>query len=130
MTADDQSSRTPPSERSARPVVKLADLILSEGLAGGWRQARLDPPDVSGKAMLLAELNGSWRPVMAFPAPVHRPLVNRLRLMAKLDRTGGLTDREGEIQLAAGGAAHRLRLAVRVEAGGAEVLTITFPVTG
>jgi hypothetical protein len=117
-------------EAAGRPVIKLCNLILGEGLKGGWQEARLVPPDASGKARLLANLNGSWQEVMAFPQPIHAPLVNRLRLMASLDRTGGVTDRRGALRVAANGVIHDLRLAVRLEPGGAEELTITFPARG
>jgi hypothetical protein len=67
---------------------------------------------------------------MTFPAQIHAPLVNRLRVMASLDRTGGLTDRHGALRVAAHGTIHELNLAVRIEPGGAEELTVTFPERG
>src|SRR5205807_10351280 len=71
-------------EAPGRPVLKLLNLILSEGILSGASQVRF----ASGPEKCRVEFyKDSWLDVMTIPAVAARPLLNRVRGMATLGTT-------------------------------------------
>src|SRR2546429_2540925 len=73
-------------EAPGRPVLKLLNLILSEGILSGASQIRF----ASGPEKCRVEFyKDSWLDAMTIPAVAARPLLNRVRVMATLGTSQG-----------------------------------------
>ena len=112
------------SQASVRPVVKLCDLIIAEGLLNGASaiQLRMTPEGCAVRY----EIRGNWRDQMKIPTAAGRPVINRLRVMAALDRTSVPRPHAGEMRCLVNGKEYRLR-AVVSGTGGTEELMIHCP---
>ena len=70
-----------------RPVIKLCNLVLSEALASSATAISLA---LTGKDCTVRyRIDDEWRTVMMIPSAAGAPLINRVRVMAILDRTKG-----------------------------------------
>src|SRR2546428_11880483 len=73
-------------EDPGRPVLKLLNLILSEGILSGASQIRF----ASGPEKCRVEFyKDSWLDGMTIPAVAARPLLNRVRVIATLGTSQG-----------------------------------------
>src|SRR2546429_5023629 len=73
-------------EAPGRPVLKLLNLILSEGILSGASRIRF----ASGPEKCRVEFyKDSWLDAMTIPAIAARPLLNRVRVMATLGTSQG-----------------------------------------
>ena|SRR5690348_4558777 len=87
----------PSSDASQRPVVKLVDLIISEGIVSGASAIRLSLEPQG--CVVSYEVNGAWRQQMKIPSAAGQPVFNRIRVMALLDRTSVPRPHAGEIHV-------------------------------
>lgn len=106
------------SAEEARPTPRLVNLIVLEALKSDAEQVHLH----TGTLAVRYFRTGEWIQVMKVPAAAIGPLINRLRVMAGLDRTKGTTRQEGTLQVVADGAPVVIRAVVQfTEAGDEEV---------
>jgi type II secretory ATPase GspE/PulE/Tfp pilus assembly ATPase PilB-like protein len=68
---------------SVRPVVRLVNLIIEEGLRSKAEQISLKGESEGVGVHYL--ITGEWRRVMVIPAAAGGPMANRLKVMANLD---------------------------------------------
>jgi hypothetical protein len=107
-----------------RPHVRLCHRILSEALAAGFTVVELaTPPGAIPTAR--AQIDGSWKPLMAFPPAVFSMLVEYLRHMASVAPDQRHAD--GTILVRAAGRDASVTLSVRRNDQGADDLVLSFP---
>ena len=100
-----------------RPHIRLCHLILSEALASGFTAVELAATSGSPQ-QARAQIEGAWKPFMAFPVSVYDALVEHFKQMAGADGTI-------LVQLAGRDASVTLR--VRRNAQGSDDLVLSFP---
>src|SRR5437667_11707095 len=82
-------------EAPGRPVLKLLNLLLSEGILSGASQIRF----ASGPEKCRVEFyKDSWLDVMTIPAVAARPLLNRFRAMATVGTSQGPGAKAGHLR--------------------------------
>jgi len=98
-----------PSQDPGRPVVRLLNLILSEGILLGASQIRFasDP-----EKCRVAFYKDSWLDVMALPAIAARPLLDRIRAKVSLETAQGPGSTGGDLRVAGEGRELNLRVTV------------------
>src|SRR5579864_1803434 len=83
-------------DASRQPVVKLCDLVISGALVTGASAIQLlQKPE---GLYVRYQIKGDWRDQMTLPLAAGRPLINRVRVMANLDRTSVPRPHAGEIR--------------------------------
>src|SRR5256884_8204082 len=83
-------------EAPGRPVLKLLNLILSEGILSGASRIRF----ASGPEKCRVEFyKDSWLDAMTIPAIAARPLLNRVRVMATFGTTQGPGTTAGHLRV-------------------------------
>ena len=103
-----------------RPVVRLCNLAIAEGLANGARAIRFQViDDVTGGVDY--EIDGAWRQVMKVPIAALGPLVNRVKVMAAMDISRQAAQ-DGELHVRSKGLLHRFT--VRTENTGMAADTV------
>jgi type IV pilus assembly protein PilB len=89
--------RTAVREAELPPVVKLADLILIEGIKGRASDVHIEPG--TDAVAVRYRIDGILEESFRFPKWVQSALVARLKVMAKLDITERRVPQDGRIQL-------------------------------
>jgi len=107
----------------ARPVPRLVNLIVLEALRSGAQQVHLH----TGTLAVRFFHTGEWIQVMKVPGPALGPLINRLRVMAGLDRTRGNTRQEGGFEVVAEDAPVAIRVVVQFTNAGDEEVYLHLP---
>ena len=82
-------------QRGERPMVALCNLILSEGLAA--KATAISLVSVNEGCIVRFHVGEQCRAVMKIPSLAGPALINRLRVMANLDRTKGHNRQEGTV---------------------------------
>ena len=111
------------SADDARPVPRLVNLIVREAIESGSQQAHMH----TGTLAVRYFRSGEWIQVMKVPAAALGPVINRLRVMAGLDRTKGNTRQEGTFEVVAGGAPVPIRIVVQFTDAGDEEAYLHLP---
>jgi type IV pilus assembly protein PilB len=79
------------------PVVRLADLILVQGIKSGASDVHIEPgPDV---VLVRYRIDGVLEEGFRFPKWVQNPLITRFKVLAKLDITERRVPQDGRIQV-------------------------------
>ncbi len=107
----------------ARPVPRLVNLIILEALNSESHQVHLD----SGTQTIKVLRSGAWTPVMKLPPTAFKPVINRIRVMAGLDRTKGKSRQEGLIAVTTNGEPHTIRVHVQFTEAGQEEVYLYLP---
>src|SRR5260370_3206854 len=71
------------AEASQRPVVRLVDLIISEGILARSSDIHIEPEE--GRGAVRYRLDGVRRQVMKIPRQAGLPLISRIKIMSSLD---------------------------------------------
>jgi hypothetical protein len=92
-TADDAGrllsarvAESPLDRATTRPVIRLVDLIIAEGIAERASDVHLEPEE--GGIAVRYRVDGVLRPGRALPRAVGLPLVSRVKIMAGMDGRG------------------------------------------
>jgi type II secretory ATPase GspE/PulE/Tfp pilus assembly ATPase PilB-like protein len=110
---------------SARPPVRLLNLIIREALSANATRIALEV-DLA-HCLVRFEHAGSWIEVMRVPGVVGGLLMNRLRIMAALDRVGGKREQTGDIHVQIDGKEIMLGLALQATDGASQQAIISIP---
>src|SRR5258708_3303287 len=70
-------------EASQRPVVRLVDLIISEGILSRASDIHIEPEE--GGVAVRYRIDGVLRQVMKIPRAAGLPLISRIKIMSSLD---------------------------------------------
>jgi len=105
-------------ERGGRPVVTLCNLIIAEALAANASAVNLIS---TGEGCTVRyNVGDQWHDVMKIPTLAARPLINRIRVMANLDRTKGHTRQEGVLHARSHGTTIVFKVEVEPKPNGLE----------
>ena len=105
---------------SERPVVKLVDLILSEGIVSRASDIHVEPED-TGVAVRY-RIDGVLRQVMKIPRQAGLPLISRIKIMSSLDIADRLRPQDGRARVAVNGQPIDLRVSTLPAAHGEKVV--------
>ncbi len=120
-------------EASQRPVVRLVDLMLSDGILSRASDIHVEPGE-AGVAVRY-RIDGVLRQVMNIPRSAGAPLISRIKIMSGLDIADRLRPQDGRARVAVNGAPVDLRIStlpaslgekvvIRILNAGATVLTL------
>jgi type II secretory ATPase GspE/PulE/Tfp pilus assembly ATPase PilB-like protein/ActR/RegA family two-component response regulator len=105
---------------SERPVVKLVDLILSEGILSRASDIHIEPEE--GGVAVRYRIDGVLRQVMKIPRPAGLPLISRIKIMSSLDIADRLRPQDGRARVAVNGQPIDLRVSTLPAAHGEKVV--------
>jgi len=95
-------------EASQRPVVRLVDLILSEGILSRASDIHVEPEE--GGFAVRYRIDGVLRQVMKIPRAAGFPLVSRIKIISSLDIADRLRPQDGRARVAVNGVPVDLRV--------------------
>jgi len=95
-------------EASQRPVVRLVDLILSEGIVSRASDIHIEPEE--GGVAVRYRIDGVLRQVMKVPRAAGVPLISRLKIISSLDIADRLRPQDGRARVAVNGVPVDLRV--------------------
>ncbi len=120
-------------EASQRPVVRLVDLMLSDGILSRASDIHVEPGE-AGVAVRY-RIDGVLRQVMNIPRSAGAPLISRIKIMSGLDIADRLRPQDGRARVAVNGgpvdlrvstlpASHGEKVVIRILNAKATVLTL------
>jgi len=117
--ADDTETQLD-EKRVERPVIKLVDHIVAEGIAAGASDIHLEAGE-SGIAVRY-RIDGMLKEVMVLPKAVGVPLVSRIKIMSQMDIADRLRPQGGRARVAINGARVDLRVSTLPASHGEKVV--------
>ncbi|HEX9726900.1 MAG TPA: type II/IV secretion system protein [Gemmatimonadales bacterium] len=95
-------------QASQRPVVRLVDLILSEGILSRASDIHIETEE--GGVAVRYRIDGVLRQVMKVPRAAGLPLISRLKIISSLDIADRLRPQDGRARVAVNGTPIDLRV--------------------
>ena len=95
-------------EASQRPVVRLVDLILSEGILSRASDIHIEPEE--GGVAVRYRIDGVLRQVMKIPRAAGLPLISRVKIISSLDISDRRRPQDGRARVAVNGVPVDLRV--------------------
>jgi type II secretory ATPase GspE/PulE/Tfp pilus assembly ATPase PilB-like protein/ActR/RegA family two-component response regulator len=95
-------------EASQRPVVRLVDLILSEGIVSRASDIHIEPEE--GGIAVRYRIDGVLRQVMKIPRAAGLPLISRMKIISSMDIADRLRPQDGRARVAVNGIPVDLRV--------------------
>jgi type II secretory ATPase GspE/PulE/Tfp pilus assembly ATPase PilB-like protein/8-oxo-dGTP pyrophosphatase MutT (NUDIX family) len=117
--ADDTETQLD-EKQAERPVIKLVDHIVAEGIATGASDIHLEAGE-SGIAVRY-RIDGMLKEVMVLPKAVGVPLVSRIKIMSQMDIADRLRPQGGRARVAINGARVDLRVSTLPASHGEKVV--------
>ncbi|MEP6905192.1 MAG: ATPase, T2SS/T4P/T4SS family [Gemmatimonadales bacterium] len=115
-----ETATIPPSGLPGEPVVRLVDKIVSRGIADRASDIHLEPAEQG--MVVRYRVDGMLRDVMVLPKAVGRPLVSRIKIMAKMDIADRLRPQGGHATVSVDGARVDLRVSTLPASHGEKVV--------
>lgn len=103
-----------------RPIIKLVDHIVAEGIAGGASDIHLEAGE-HGMSVRY-RIDGILREVMVLPRAVAIPLVSRIKIMSQMDIADRLRPQGGRARVAINGSRVDLRVSTLPASHGEKVV--------
>ena len=103
-----------------RPVVKLVDLIISEGILSRASDIHIEPEE--GGVAVRYRIDGVLRQQMKIPRAAGLPLISRIKIMSSLDIADRLRPQDGRARVAVNGQPIDLRVSTLPAALGEKVV--------
>jgi type II secretory ATPase GspE/PulE/Tfp pilus assembly ATPase PilB-like protein len=107
-------------QASQRPVVRLVDLIISEGVLSRSSDIHIEPEE--GGVAVRYRIDGVLRQVMKIPRQAGLPLISRIKIMSSLDIADRLRPQDGRARVAVNGQPIDLRVSTLPAAQGEKVV--------
>ena len=120
VEAADQTDPQIDDRNVERPVIKLVDHIVAEGIAAGASDIHLEAGE-NGIAVRL-RIDGMLREVMVLPKAVGIPLVSRIKIMSQMDIADRLRPQGGRARVSINGARIDLRVSTLPASHGEKVV--------
>ena len=95
-------------EASQRPIVRLVDLLLSDGILSRASDIHVEPSE--GGVVVRYRIDGVLRQVMKIPRTAGLPLISRLKIMSSLDIADRLRPQDGRARVSVNGSPVDLRV--------------------
>ena len=107
-------------EASARPVVRLVDAILSEGILARASDIHVEPSE--GGVVVRYRIDGVLVQKMKIPRAAGVPLISRIKIISSLDIADRLRPQDGRARVAVNGQAVDLRVSTLPASYGEKVV--------
>src|SRR5213596_2809846 len=107
-------------QASQRPVVRLVDLIISEGILARSSDIHIEPEE--GGVAVRYRIDGVLRQVMKIPRQAGLPLISRIKIMSSLDIADRLRPQDGRARVAVNGQPIDLRVSTLPAALGEKIV--------
>jgi type II secretory ATPase GspE/PulE/Tfp pilus assembly ATPase PilB-like protein/CheY-like chemotaxis protein len=107
-------------EASQRPIVRLVDLIISEGILSRASDIHIEPEE--GGVAVRYRIDGVLRQVMKIPRNAGMPLISRIKIISALDIADRLRPQDGRARVAVNGQPVDLRVSTLPAALGEKVV--------
>src|SRR2546428_569137 len=108
------------AEASQRPVVRLVDLIISEGILSRSSDIHIEPEE--GGVAVRYRIDGVLRQVMKIPRAAGLPLISRIKIMSQLDIADRLRPQDGRARVSVNGQPIDLRVSTLHASQGEKVV--------
>src|SRR5438477_5149764 len=108
------------AEASQRPVVRLVDLLISEGILARSSDIHIEPEE--GGVAVRYRIDGVLRQVMKIPRQAGLPLISRIKIMSSLDIADRLRPQDGRARVAVNGQPIDLRVSTLPAAPGEKIV--------
>ncbi|MBI1967937.1 MAG: type II/IV secretion system protein, partial [Gemmatimonadetes bacterium] len=108
------------AEASQRPVVRLVDLIISEGILSRASDIHIESEE--GGVAVRYRIDGVLRQVMKIPRAAGLPLISRIKIISSLDIADRLRPQDGRARVAVSGQPIDLRVSTLPAALGEKVV--------
>src|ERR1041384_3152452 len=89
------------ADASQKPVVRLVDMIISEGILSRASDIHVEPEE--GGVAVRYRIDGVLRQVMKIPRQAGLPLISRIKIMSSLDIADRLRPQDGRARVAVNG---------------------------
>ena len=96
------------ADASQKPVVRLVDMIISEGILSRASDIHVEPEE--GGVAVRYRIDGVLRQVMKIPRQAGLPLISRIKIMSSLDIADRLRPQDGRARVAVNGQPINLRV--------------------
>src|SRR5213596_1466448 len=96
------------ADASQKPVVRLVDMIISEGILSRASDIHVEPEE--GGVAVRYRIDGVLRQVMQIPRQAGLPLISRIKIMSSLDIADRLRPQDGRARVAVNGQPIDLRV--------------------
>jgi type II secretory ATPase GspE/PulE/Tfp pilus assembly ATPase PilB-like protein/8-oxo-dGTP pyrophosphatase MutT (NUDIX family) len=116
----EDSERELDEKEAERPVIKLVDHIVAEGIAAGASDIHLEAGE-TGIAVRY-RIDGMLKEVMVLPKAVGVPLVSRIKIMSQMDIADRLRPQGGRARVSINGARVDLRVSTLPASHGEKVV--------
>ncbi len=107
-------------EAEAKPVVRLVDLIISEGILSRASDIHIEPEE--GGVAVRYRIDGVLRQVMKIPRAAGLPLISRIKIISSLDIADRLRPQDGRARVAVNNQPIDLRVSTLPAALGEKVV--------
>src|SRR5687767_15080614 len=105
---DPEDVSTSAEEAQARPIIKLVDTLIADGITSRASDVHVEP--VEGGVAVRYRIDGVLRQVMKIPRSVGIPLVSRIKIMGGMDIADRLRPQDGRARVAVNGNPVDLRI--------------------
>jgi type II secretory ATPase GspE/PulE/Tfp pilus assembly ATPase PilB-like protein/CheY-like chemotaxis protein len=105
---DDEEAAVTAEEASQRPIIRLVDTMLADGVTSRASDIHVEPSE--GAVAVRYRIDGVLRQVMKIPRSAGLPLISRIKIMSGLDIADRLRPQDGRARVSVNGEAIDLRV--------------------
>jgi type II secretory ATPase GspE/PulE/Tfp pilus assembly ATPase PilB-like protein/CheY-like chemotaxis protein len=105
---DDDFAAASAEEASQRPIIRLVDMMLADGVVSRASDIHVEP--IEGGVVVRYRIDGVLRQVMKIPRNAGLPLISRIKIMSGLDIADRLRPQDGRARVSVNGEAVDLRV--------------------
>ncbi|MGQ0703399.1 MAG: ATPase, T2SS/T4P/T4SS family [Gemmatimonadales bacterium] len=101
LTDEPEQYRASAEEAQARPIIKLVDTLIADGVTCRASDIHIEPSE--GGVIVRYRIDGVLRQVMKIPRSAGIPLVSRIKIMSGMDIADRLRPQDGRCRVAVNG---------------------------
>jgi type II secretory ATPase GspE/PulE/Tfp pilus assembly ATPase PilB-like protein/CheY-like chemotaxis protein len=106
--AEEDDRAASAEEASQRPIIKLVDMLLADGVSSRASDIHVEP--IEGGVAVRYRIDGVLRQVMKIPRNAGLPLISRIKIMSGLDIADRLRPQDGRARVSVNNEAVDLRV--------------------
>jgi type II secretory ATPase GspE/PulE/Tfp pilus assembly ATPase PilB-like protein/CheY-like chemotaxis protein len=108
LTTEDDDAAISAEEASQRPIIRLVDMMLADGVSSRASDIHVEP--IEGGVAVRYRIDGVLRQVMKIPRNAGLPLISRIKIMSGLDIADRLRPQDGRARVSVNGEPIDLRI--------------------
>jgi type II secretory ATPase GspE/PulE/Tfp pilus assembly ATPase PilB-like protein/CheY-like chemotaxis protein len=108
LEQDDDDAAASAEEASQRPIIRLVDVMLADGVTSRASDIHVEP--IEGGVVVRYRIDGVLRQVMKIPRNAGLPLISRIKIMSGLDIADRLRPQDGRARVSVNGEPVDLRI--------------------